>query len=208
MDSNQSIFFENFPLQPRKGDLRKFAIVNAVIACVARDGAEGATHGHLAGHLKIRRSHVIYYFKDSYSLIVGALQFITAVAQKATIERVKMAASPIDKILAISDGAFDWVEAYPDHAKFLLYFYFLCTQDKRYAKLHGQIREAGFKRIKALLEAAFAQHSSPLKLEELAKMLQAMPTGLIVEQFSTGGPSGREVCRKACREWMKANFRK
>lgn len=208
MDSSQSIFFESFPLQPRKGDLRKFAILEAVISCVARDGAVGATPAHIANHLKIRRSHVIYYFKDTQALVRGAFQLVTAVAQKTTIEAVKTAETPLDKILAISDGAFNWADKYPDQVKFLLFFYYLCTHDPHFAKLNAQIRETGFQRTKALLETAFAGHKTPLKYEDLAKMLQAIPTGLIIEQFSTGGASGRAACRMACLEWMKANFKK
>lgn len=206
MGINKDIFFESFPSQPRKGDLRRLEIIETTIHCIAREGFAGSTFDHVAKHLKTRRSHIAYYFKDREELLMAALQFTTVVAQKVTIECVAKAKTPIEQILAVGEGAFEWAETNPKQAKFLILFYSMCTYNKTFLELHTRIREAGSKRLRALLADVLPEKIGELGLDGLAHVLQGLVTGMFVAHMTTttmGKSEFRELTRTACREWIE-----
>lgn len=208
MNREENAYFAQFPSQPRKGDHRKLEILRAAIACVAQSGYDGATLKAVAEHLGTRRSHIVYYFKDRDELLVGALQLVAVVAQSITVSCVSEAKTPLEKIVAISDGAFLWAKEYPDQAKFMLLFYYLCTYEETFRKIHFRIRETGFQRVRELLQSILPEGTPELGLDGLAKSLQVLMMGFLIEQLTTGASdSGKagELCRKACREWI-TNF--
>ena len=206
MSLEESIYFENFPMEPRKGDRRRLEILQAAIHLIATDGYDSAVLANVAKKLGTRRSHVIYYFKTREELLMGALQFVTAIAQKVTVERVASAVSPLDKILAISDGAFEWAQQFPEQAKFMLLFYYLCSHDKEFAHVHRQVRDAGFQRMRALLATILPNGAGVLGLDGLAESIASHLDGSFIERLTTGRANlatAQELSRTACREWVQ-----
>ena len=200
MTREQEAYFKTFPTAPRKGERRKLEILQAAVHSLAKEGFAGSTFDHVAKTLGVRRSHIAYYFKDREDLLEAVVKYVATVAQTVTLETVEIAKTAEDKIMAISDGAFIWARKYPEQAKVVLLFYYLCTYEKRFQKLQAHIREAGHQRIRALL-ATFAKGSEP-ELDELAKALQGVMTGLVVEQCTVGpglpGMDFQRLSRQAC----------
>lgn len=206
--AEDKVFHELFELKPGKGDLQRLKIIRAAIDCVARSGFEGGTLEKIAKRIGTRRSHVAYYYPDRNELFEHVVQYIIATAQSLTVEMVKAAGTPRDRVIAICDAAFEWAEKYPEQSRVLLYFYFECALKVRYRRLNTTLRASGALRIQALIEEILK--SSPqfhlrLSTEEAAKALQALMTGIVLESLSTIEPERgglRILATKACQSWL------
>ena len=195
-----------FELKPRKSDLKKMAIIQAAVASLAKDGFEGGTFDKVAKRLKTRRSHIVYYFKDRDELFMAVIKYVIATAQQITVEMVSAQTDPFEQVMAMGDAAFEWSEQHPEQAKVLTFFYFICGSDAKFRKLNSQIREAGEARLQALLGAAFKGKVAKVNLEELAKGLQSVMTGLVLDSVTTEKPKGlgyRELAKKICQSWLE-----
>ena len=207
MKTPDPIFSQLFHLEPSKGDLKRFEIIETAIKCLAKEGFEGGTFEKIAKRLKTRRSHIAYYFEDRDELLRSVVRYIIAQAQQITVELVTQAKTPLEQLQAISNAAFEWADRYPEQARVLVFFHYQCASDLKYKKLHTQIREAGFERIRALVGVLHggdkASGSRALDLNERARALQATMTGLVFEYVTTDSPargSFRAIGAKACAE--------
>src|SRR4051812_7506620 len=114
------IYAQTFNMQPRKGDLRKFAIIQAAVHCLAEDAMEGGVFDRIGKRLKIRRTLVAYYFKSKDDLLEAAVQYIITTAQQLTIARVQVEKTPEGRLRAMWEAAFDWSEKHPEQARVLM----------------------------------------------------------------------------------------
>jgi AcrR family transcriptional regulator len=176
------IFGTLFESGPTKGDLLKARIIEAAIQCISRKGIEETSYESIGKALKIRRSHVAYYFKDRDEMIELVIRYITATAQQSTVARLQHAKDAEAQVLAIVEGAFDWAEAHPDQVSVLLLFYYYCCFKKNYRETMILIREAGRERLSAVLaQAKVGSAARPVK----ARMIQALIFGGLFEFFGT-----------------------
>ncbi|MGZ6441137.1 MAG: TetR/AcrR family transcriptional regulator [Pseudobdellovibrionaceae bacterium] len=180
-----AIFFELFPSQPSKGDLKRFEIIRMALACFAKDGFEGGTFESIAKKLKTRRSHIVYYFADKDELFTAVIHFIIAHVQKMTVEYISKAQTPLERIMAMSDAAFDWSSQNPQQARVLLLFYYSAATESKYRKIHSQIREAGYARIDALLQEEFKSRGFKEPKEKFSRALHSMMTGFVLDFVTT-----------------------
>jgi AcrR family transcriptional regulator len=177
------IFGTLFESGPTKGDLVKARIIETVIQCISRKGIEETSYESIGKALKIRRSHVAYYFKDRDEMIELAVKYITSTAQALTVTRLQEETKPEKQVLAIVDGAFDWAEKHPDQVAVLLLFYHYCCFNKKYRAMMALIRNAGTERLTAVLGQMRA--SSGVGHRLTAKMVQAIIFGSLFEFFGT-----------------------
>jgi TetR/AcrR family transcriptional regulator, transcriptional repressor of bet genes len=203
------IFHQLFEAKPSKGDLKRLEIIKAAVKSIARDGFEGGTFESIAKSLKTRRSHVAYYYKDRNQLLTAVIEYIIATAQEITIELIRSQSTPLEQILAMSDAVFVWAKKYPEQARILVFFYYTCSSEPRFKKLNTQIREAGVDRIKSLLGMVLKEHPQALgrlSLEESAKALQSIMTGLAIDFVSTEKSTLdlQDLAQKSCQAWIEA----
>jgi AcrR family transcriptional regulator len=178
-----SVFARTFPVGHRKGDQKRFEIINTAIRLLAKQGIAALAFDQIANEIGTRRSHIRYYFHSREDLLNDILKYITATAQEITIEEVQKAASAKARLLAIADGAFIWSDRHPEQLKVMLLFYFIFSHDEAFCKMHTEIRTAGWMRLQSVLESVWTDNSKMKKrIPEVAKNLQAVITGLLVEK--------------------------
>jgi AcrR family transcriptional regulator len=187
MAVKDAIFFELFPHQINKGDLKRYEIIVAAIDCFAKDGFQGGTFESVAKKLKKRRSHVAYYFKDKDELFISALHYIIAQAQKITIDFIAQKKAPLEQVLAMSDAAFEWAEQYPKQAKVLMLFYYSAASEAKFKKMHTDIRSAGLARLEALICEEFKSRRIEAGVEAAtySRSLHSLMTGFVIDQITT-----------------------
>ncbi len=199
MERMDPIFARGFDVSPSKGDRRRFEIVQAAVRCIADDGLDGGILNRVAEKVGIQRSNVAYYFKTKEDLLEAAVRYAMLCGQALTQERIDRARSARERVDAITDGAFDWRERYPDQLRLLLLFYFHCMRSAPLRKLHSQFRKAGWERVRLIL-----RESSPASraLDSAAKAIQSEIMGILVELGSTQDErfDYRGCCLAACRE--------
>ncbi len=172
-----NLYFELFKTEPRKGDLRRRKIVLATITCIATNGIEGTTFESIGKLLRLRKSHVAYYFPDKTALVEAAVRLITATAQSITVEHIQKSSAkniPENMLDAFVAGAFDWVKRHPDQVSVMLLFFQYCTHNRKYRNLYTEIRTAGRNRLTEIVEN-----------ERVASQIQALITGAIVDYATT-----------------------
>ena len=174
------IFAALFERRLSKGDHKKFEIVETAIECLAKDGIENTTFDSIGAKLRIRRSHVVYYFPRMTDLIDAVIQYVAATAQSSTLERLEKAGDWRAQIQAYVEGPFEWCRRYPDHPKVLILFFHLCTHFPEYRTMNGRIRDAGYRRILAILEGGFGPRP-PSGLPALARALQGLITSRLID---------------------------
>jgi len=185
-----------------KGEQRRYQIIQAGTEHIAKSGYVGGLFEQISKKLNIRRSHVSYYFEDRDSLFTEIIKYIIGTAQYITVEKVKAASSPEERILAMSDAAFDWSEKYPEQSKVLLFFFYLSSTDTRFQSMNSAIRNAGFERIRTLLKSHHEKSNLvPSEIDHMAKAIQMTITSCVLEAMSTKGDLNtfREISRKVCK---------
>lgn len=198
MESANPILFQLYPSKPSKGDLKRQAIIQAGILSLAKDGLEGGVFDRIATRLKIRRSHIVYYYQDLDALFHDVIQWITFTAQRVTVEIIKEKKTPEEQILGIVEGAFRWAADYPAQAKVMMHFYSLGAVSSKHRKLHTQIRETGQARLEALLKTVPGK-ASAASAGDMACALQAIITGLIIDGTTTDTERDfAQIARRAC----------
>ncbi len=194
------IYAQTFNMQPRKGDLRKFAIIQAAVHCLAEDAMENGVFDRIGKRLRIRRTLVAYYFKSKDELLEAAVQYVIATAQQLTIERVQGETAPEAKLRAMWEAAFEWTERYPEQARVLVLFEYSSGSRRNHRKINSAIRKAGADRIIALLRELARErklNSAEAEIEELGRGLQAELTGFIHETWMTDVKGLREIARRS-----------
>ncbi len=180
----QSLYAQFFDYKPRKGDLRKIAIIEAAIECVATEGIEHTSFEAIGKRLDIGRAHVAYYFPNRSDLIEATFKFAIGTGQTFSVENLKAAHPSRNPLEAFVNGTFEWFHTFPNHARVFLLLYYLASYDKKLRKLHDEIRATGAARIAAALEPMISKNHKK-DVPELAKLVQAILTGYLVEFFST-----------------------
>ncbi len=181
--------------KPRKGDLRKLEILEAAIQCLSSDGIHHTTFESVGKQLGIGRAHVAYHFPELGDLIEAAIKFCVSHVQALTVDAVSAEDSDQEKLEAFINATFEWVQRYPQQASAILLLYYLASIDRRYKKLHDEVRTLGAKRIQALLEGCLGRKHKA-KSELLARRVQAIMTGNIVEFLTTQPKESLEHLRR------------
>ena len=86
------------------------------------------------------------------------------------------------------EGNFEWMRRHPAHATIYLLMYYLARLDPKYKQVHSAIRQAGADRITAILEKRKTGRPS----KALAKAIQAVITGALVDAMTTAAKGGLE----------------
>lgn len=192
MDLTNPLYAQFLNFKPKKGDLRKVAIMEGAIEIIASDGVENLSFESLGKRLKMGRAHVAYYFPDRDELVLSTIKLVVATVQSFTVERVKHAADAPGRLTAFVEATFDWMESYPRHASAILLLYYYASYDRRYRELHDEIRRLGAKRIEAIVKAILPPAKKRSSMAA-AKLVQSILTGHLLDHVTTHAsqPLGR-----------------
>lgn len=191
----QSLYAQFFEYKPRKGDLRKIAILETTIHLLAHEGLEATSFESIGKKLGIGRAHVSYYYPSRLDLIESAFKFAIGTGQTFSIEALKACPEGGNALEAFVNGTFEWFHTFPEHARVFLLLYYMASVDKRLRKLHDEIRATGAERIAAVLSAG--TWALPKKeIPQLAKLVQTILTGHLLDFYSTHPSWDLEELRK------------
>jgi len=178
-----------FDVKRTKGETRKIKIMEAVIECLATRGLEETTFEAIGKLVKMERTHVTYYFPNRKELIMTAVRYAVAIGQQITIGHVQKAKTWKERLKAVIEGPFEWIEKYPKHAPVMAFFYYLCSYDKDYRELQAAIQSGGEERLAATLQSLVdARKLSPAKATDLARTIQAHMAGTLHLFYSCDYP--------------------
>jgi AcrR family transcriptional regulator len=186
-DLTQSLYAQFFNFSPKKGDLRRVAIIEAALDCIAAQGIESLSFESLGQRLGMQRAHVAYYFPERDDIIEAAIKFVVSTAQTFTIEAIKEATNDRGRLQAYVSGAFDWLETFPKHGPTILLFYYYTCFNRKYRRMHDEVREMGAERLIGILKpiVPVAKHTA---LRPLAIRIQNLITGNLVYFTTTNTP--------------------
>lgn len=176
--------FEALNRAPSSSDLKRAAILNAVVKILAQEGVDELTFEKIGKRVKMARSHVVYYFPHRDELVMAAIRFAAMSASETILRHLEGADGWKKKLHRYIEGNFAWIEKNPEHATVYTLIYYLSTFKPEYRKLHSEIRRAGSERIAALLEESPARGKKRL-IQSYAKAIQGIITGNLIDVMTT-----------------------
>jgi AcrR family transcriptional regulator len=184
--TSDPIYLRLFEQKVSKGDRRKIQILEAALELIATDGFHRTNYETIGQKLGIRRSQVQYHFKDLKSLFQMVIRMISETSQAIVVEGIAAARTPEERLRAYIEGPFHWLERNPRHAHVRIVFYHLAAFDPEHRALHTESREAGLDRVRSLLADLPGMRKA--MIPQLARAIQAMITGTLVDHFTTDRP--------------------
>src|SRR4051812_14616152 len=108
-----------FGSKPRKGEKKKVQLTERAIEIIANEAIDALTYDRLGEKLGMTRSHVNYYFSSTLEILEACVRYGIIIGQNLTMKRLNAAKGWKQQLLAIADGAVDWIEAHPDQVRVL-----------------------------------------------------------------------------------------
>lgn len=180
------MYFQIFPVSPRKGDQKRLEILEALIHLIAERGIYGCSFETIGERIGCGRQHVAYYFKSMDELLLAAFKYITATAQRETIKSLRETEDWRLGLKSLIDGSFKWREDFSHHAAATVFFYSLATFNADIAELLCEIRNAAQSRIEALLVGS--KKKPPLLTDlsgaEASRAVHALLTANLIASLS------------------------
>lgn len=167
-----------------KADKRRLSIIQATIKAVADEGIEGANFERIARRLKLRRSHIVYYFESREALVIATVRYVVALAQEITSQYLVKKNTAREKIHGVNEATFKWADEYWDHVRVLVMFYSHCASEASFRKLNTELRDIGTARIVELLKLDGCKDSATI-LQQKARSIQGTITGHIIEYIAS-----------------------
>jgi TetR/AcrR family transcriptional regulator, transcriptional repressor of bet genes len=191
-----ALYAQFLDFKPRKGDLRKLEILDAAIDCLGEEGIHRTTFESIGKKLGIGRAHVAYHYPDLENLFEAAIKFCISNVQNLTVDAVSATESDEEKPAAFINATFEWAQRYPNQTSVLLLLYYLASVDKRFKKLHDNVRKLGAQRIEAVIKKVVPKKTTT-KPAAMAKAFQALLTGHLVDHFTTIPAQDLESLRRS-----------
>jgi AcrR family transcriptional regulator len=182
---------------PRKGELMKERIVLSALQCIANKGIEETSFEAIGKPLGIGRSHVAYHFKDKGDIIRTAIDYVIARGQSLTTEQVEKAEGARAKLHAVIDAFFDWADAAPEGMAVYVLFLYYATIHGDYRDHNTAMRRVSSERMVKIMQddSRFVAHHSEDELEDIAKTIQYLGYGALIDMVTTGGINPKAVAR-------------
>jgi|JI10StandDraft_1071094.scaffolds.fasta_scaffold364896_1 DNA-binding transcriptional regulator YbjK len=171
-----------------KSDLRRLTMIESAIKGMAEEGLEGANFERVARNLKIRRSHVTYYFKDRNELALAAINYVVTIAQDMTNKKIDDATNMKAKVLAINEVTFEWANKFKDHARSLIVFYSQCANNPSFKKFNTSFRKEGSQRILNIFKNYDVKGTDDELLVK-AQTIQSIIMGFVIEHMASSAIS-------------------
>ena len=206
-----ALYFKVFDVKPGKSEERKLRILQATIDCIAEKGFDQTTFDAIGERVAMTRTHVNYYFSSRDELLRTAVRYAIALGQHIIIEHVERATTWRDRLTAVIEGPFEWLDRYPKHAPVMTIFYHLCFCDPFYRQVQNVIRQGGEDRMLACLQTPVDAGSlSRKRAVELARSIQSLITGTLLNLSSCDYPiplaEARKLTVRQSLAWVDASL--
>lgn len=189
MPLSEPLVFQVFHVKHSKTEDKKIKIMEAVIDLLASEGFDNTTFEAIGKRVKMQRTHVNYYFSSRLELVKTAIRYAVALGQQITIGHVQKAKNWREQLTAVVEGPFEWVTQYPKHTAVMALFYQLCSYDGEFRAIQNVIRSGGEERLAACFQVPIeAGHLTVKQARELARTIQALMTGQLVNYYSSDYP--------------------
>ncbi len=93
--------------------VRRKQLIDATIHCLHAEGFNRTTVSRVAKRAHLSPGLVTHYFEDKHGLLVATLRELNRRLSAATVRRLRMATSPLDRLEAVAVGQFDEKEFTP-----------------------------------------------------------------------------------------------
>ncbi len=168
------------PFKPSKGAIRKIEIVEAAIRVIAREGVDRLTFESVGKLSQMGKSHVAYHFPNRDEIVMAAITYVYAIGQGTVVEHLNLEPNPDKKLKAYIRGAFEWIDAHPDHIAVMALLLSLGSVTKGFRSRQSEIRSIGAKRIEAIVGGMKGPKHSATELKEISETIQAIILGNIL----------------------------
>ena len=207
---NFTVWKQLFPEAPTKSQQTQIRIAEAAIRLYAKEGAQATIFESIAQAAKVSRALILRYFPTYQSLMMFMAKYIRAQLQELAVQRLTAADGPKAQLEAYIDATFEWIEVYPHHVKVWLYFYYLCSLDKKTRDLNTELVDIGHKRIQKMIEEGQKAGVFPKgNATASAKAVQTLITGSLLSCLSENRKEDLQKIRKgtqrACRACLSIN---
>lgn len=176
---------------PSRVESRTAVCVEAAIEILATEGLDQLTFDNVGKRVKMSRSHVVYYFKNRDRLIEETVRAVTVSAKWEIEQYMGVPAHWRQALERYVEGNFHWIKNNPEHASVYTLMYYLASFRPLYRNLHLEIRKVGSDWIEQLLGQA--TEIDRADVADLAKNIQGLVTGNIIEAVTTPGKNRFEV---------------
>lgn len=183
----EKLFSQILEFKPRASDLRRMAIVEAIVEVLATDGAHQMTNEVIGRKAKMARSHIAYYFPNQEAMLKAAVEYVVATGQEITVAYVSQEKTPEGMLRAMIKATFDWLERYPKHRAVMQFLQYAALCDKHFKKLYETIESSGISRLETILKSqpAARKGKEGPKPIEVANKIRAHLVGSLVQIFTT-----------------------
>ena len=169
-----------FKVGTGKGELKKLEIIKATIECLATLGIDKTTFDSIAKKIGTRKAHIAYYFPNKSDIYVEAIKYIYTFLLNFTENSLKNSTGGIDLFIKYIQASFRWGNLYPNQAKLLTLFYYLCSLDSVYKDLHARIQNNNEGQIGAIIRSELGLEYTEDELKMTARILQHVFNGELI----------------------------
>lgn len=193
-DELDSVLYEVLEVRPSKTEEMRARIIETTIEVIATTGIENASFDNIGKKLKMKRSHIAYYFKTRDELIELVLTYITTLTQRITLNLLEDAQTPQEKFKATVGAAFLWATRYPDHVAAYLFYYSMCGREKKYQDRFVEARMVGAQRMQETLANLRGKKDGDLL--NIATAVQGFVLGSLFECLAKGQLRDKKYMKK------------
>lgn len=197
IDKNQ-IYARLLNLKPKKSDLKRRIILDAIIDCISKEGVHALNSEYLSRKLKMSRSHVLYYFADTDQMIEAAINFVILVGQEVTVAHLASVenANAKEKITAYVDSTFAWLEQFPKHAAVYTLFHYYSIFIPKYKALHERVIQGSEARIAAILLSDSKKKVVSKTVMSVSQMIRVVLMGNLITCFGSSREEDIGISKK------------
>lgn len=184
--------------QPSKGQIRKAQITETALRLLIERGVDGLSFEAIAGELKIRRSHVVYYFPAKEDLVLFIVSYEMAKAQEMVVQDVQQASGEdlLKRYIKANFSLFQTPEARAVMTTLIHY----AVKNSKFTMVQKQIREAGRARVRRMIELMISSEKKETEVAHAAEMIHSLITGQVLYATTTVSAEDEKVLEEMC-EW-------
>ena len=186
----------------------KKKILDAYLSLCAEIGITQVTLQKVAKKSKLSFTTVRYHFAENSSgLEYEASMYVAQTGQRFTqlaIDNARKKKS-FNTIKSYIDATFDWLEAYPDQAKFLIYFYYVSGTKQNLPIRNDSLVETARIRTTSLIHEAIGRGEVKKSVDaaDLAPKIHAIIYGCGVLAMSIASKEEYHRSRRICWEMIQ-----
>ncbi|MEZ4816230.1 MAG: hypothetical protein R3A80_13675 [Bdellovibrionota bacterium] len=161
----------------------KATILEAYLKIAVKEGTTALSLTRLAEELNISKQLVRYHVPDLDQAALELFKITALTGASFTQKSIEGVIRWEEKVLSWIHATFDWVVAYPDFAKFLLFMYHRASVDTEVKELHSKIVNTGRNRLKEVINSC-PKKNIQNNSTQLTLIIHQLITAALIEMLS------------------------